>query len=193
MDNVARYRLTGVCPLIMHKSTLADPMDPLVAEYKKVSGKKKKTDEDHRTLSNIEWRSGLYLASDGETIIVPAVNIEAAIRDAAKRHKRGKDVQKGVIIYDDPPLHFEGPKDLAKLEGLREFRDRTLMRVGMARVMRTRPKFQVPWWVDVEVSFYGEVFNQREITQLLIDAGRLAGMCDSRPRSGRFNVEEIDD
>ncbi|CAO3452058.1 hypothetical protein [Azospirillum largimobile] len=40
------FQITGVSPLLMHNGRLADPLDPLVKDIKKLSCKRPKTEAD---------------------------------------------------------------------------------------------------------------------------------------------------
>lgn len=109
--------IKGTSPLIMHNGRLADPLDPFSKEMKRLSGKRKKTDEDMAVMAVMEWCGGLYHSEgdieiadgmvkwgNGIIPIVPAALIEACIAEGAKKSKLGKQAKAGVIVNDDVPL-----------------------------------------------------------------------------------------
>lgn len=185
------FRLTGISPLLMHNDRLADPLDEFAREMKKITSKKKKTDEDHEALARLEFLGGLYYR-DG--VYMPLRCIEATIRDAAKMTKRGKDVQRAItaIGIDEERARFiyAGPKDAEALFN-QKFYDRRTVRVQMARNMRTRPKFNTGWQVEFDLAYDEEIFNEDTVIDVVDTAGRLVGLCDYRPRYGRFTAEVV--
>jgi hypothetical protein len=70
------------------------------------------------------------------------------------------------------------------------FRDYRGCGVNNSRVMRMRPKFP-EWALTFEVSYQPEVVNRSDLEKWLEDAGQLVGLCDFRPRFGRFEVESV--
>lgn len=191
--NTLKFRLTGSTPLMMHNERLANPMDEFAKEMKKISGKKKKTDEDFELMAQIEFRGGLYIDED-EGPYIPNRMIEATVREGAKRTKRGKDVARGfeVLGLDHERaghLIYKGPRTRDGLWNGGFFDQRTV-KVGMSRVVRTRPIFR-EWAIDLEVAYDTEIFNEDDIKTFFDEAGRYAGIGDYRPRYGRFAAETI--
>ena len=45
---------------MMHNARLANPLDPLVQEIKKLTGKRKKTEDDLLQIARLEWEGGFY-------------------------------------------------------------------------------------------------------------------------------------
>lgn len=184
------FKLTGVRPLLMHNSRLADPTDELVRELKLLTGKRKKTDEDLDAIKWLEWAGGLYLDGDGK-ISIPADMILATIIAGARKLKEGKNAEAGV--FDDAPffpLKHDGPNDPAKLKGDKRFCDYRSVRNQANRVMRARPIFR-NWSTTVTVMCDPEIINPRTVTEALTIAGERIGIGDYRPRYGRFTVEKV--
>lgn len=179
-------KLTGVAPLVLHNIRLADPMDEFAQRLKEVSGKRKKTESDYLEMSRIEFFGGLYTNEDGR-VIIPGVSLEAMIQDGAKVSKRGKDAKAGVIVEEDPLLIYDGPKDPESLYADKRFVLRAPVRVGPARIIRTRPQFPV-WSLQFKVAYLIDVLSKKDLTDALVAAGRLKGLGTWRPRFGRFEV-----
>jgi hypothetical protein len=59
--------------------------------------------------------------------------------------------------------------------------------------MRTRPKFPAGWTLNFLVSFDPTVLNEESVVKAMQDGGALIGICDWRPRFGKFEVELVKD
>lgn len=183
------YTIRGVAPLLMHNSRLSDPLDKWTRLVAEVSKKRKKTDEDLMELSRREWFGGLYLSDDGKPI-VPEKCLERMLRDAAAKTKRGKDVQSAVIVIEPAELVYDGPKDAEKMWASGKFLKRDSCKVGQQRVIRSRPCFY-QWELTFTVNFDENVLDARDIDGFVEVAGMRIGLCDWRPKHGRFNVEKV--
>ena len=187
MYNEMSVSIVGVCPLLMHSGRMANPLDEYAKALKEISGKRKKTDQDHYDMAKIEFMASLYTNEDGK-VIIPGMCLEGVVVDGAKKTKCGKIAKSGVIIEDDPILNYEGPKSAEGLFDDKNFVDSRLVKVQTARIVRTRPIFK-DWSVDFKLLYNDEACNERDIKQWLEDGGSLCGLCDYRPRYGRFIVE----
>lgn len=187
-----RVKLEGASPLIMHNATLANPLNPLTKEFKAITSKRKKTDEQLMEIMRLEFQGGLYWDELIGPYIPDAVML-GAIRTAARGHQRGKDIERGVqIIEDKIPLTYKGPRTREELYAIPEFVD--VRRVVVDRgstVMRCRPIFKA-WKAECEILFDESVINREEVVQFVKEAGIKAGIMDMRPRYGRFSAEVID-
>lgn len=185
-------KIVGVAPLLMHNPQLADPMNKFTRQIKAITAKgKKKTDADMEELARLEFMGGLYVNDKGNPI-VPGEIIEGMIREGAKKSRSGKDVQCGLISDGNWKLIFDGPRTLEGLWQDANFRDHRPVGIMRAKVMRTRPRFNV-WSVEFGISYNPEVLNKDSITKWLTDAGSLCGLMDYRPRFGRFELESINE
>ena len=109
-------------------------------ELKKITKKTKKTDADHEEMARLEWYGSLYL-NEKNQIIVPSIMVEAALKDAAKREKKGKVVDRGLVCTNTSALDFGEKKTLEQLWADEKYRLTVGVRIKGNRVMRTRPKF----------------------------------------------------
>jgi hypothetical protein len=179
------YHLKSTTPLLMHSGQGADPMNKYSKMLKEISGKRGKTDEDHEAMAKIEFMSALYMGPDGP--VIPQSNLEAMIIAAAKKTKDGKSAAAGMSVQGNATMIYEGPKDPEKMYLDDNFRDSRAVRVMSARIMRTRPLFK-EWEADVTVMFEDTVTNKTTVDQWMTTAGNLIGLCEMRPRMGRFEV-----
>lgn len=180
---------TGIRPLIMHNGQLADPLNSFSRQLKEVTSKRKKTDSDHEEMARIEFEGGLYW-DDKEGPHMPSDCLEACIQAGAKKSRIGKDVAAAVFVQDDVvPLKYDGPR---KIEALWKDRERFVMRkackVSTSKVMRTRPMFPTGWSIAFTLEFDESIINAAALQRAMVDAGALIGLCDWRPRFGRFTV-----
>ena len=184
----------GVSPLIMHSCQCVNPLHPLSVEMKKINSKKNnKTDEDFATLSDLEWLSGLYW-NDDVGVYIPAENVEATIREGAKARRKGKDIVKGLMVEDMMiPLDIGEKLTKDQMKNDFRFRDVRAMKVKTSRVMRTRPRFNM-WNITFTAAYDETILNFDEIVNAIEYAGQYVGLCDSRPKYGKFvaRVSEID-
>lgn len=186
----------GVSPLIMHSCQCVNPLHPIAREMKKINDKprgKQLTEEEQIRLSDLEWEAGAYW-QDGLGLYIPAENVEATIRNGAKANKKGKDVEKYVSVTD-LYIPFNYGENLPKAELIKryEYRDTRPMVVGRARIMRTRPRFD-QWNIAFNISYDETKIDLNTIMDAMENAGNFVGLCDSRPKYGRFvaTIEELD-
>jgi hypothetical protein len=176
-------------PLVMHNGQMADPLNPHTKALKKLTGKKKKTDEDLLEIQRVEWMGGLYFDPKIGPYI-PAEALEACIFNGAKLSRLGKDFKAACFVKGSKiPLLYEGPRELEALWATGEFKDIRGVVVSNRRVMRCRPLFNPPWSVEFEIEY--DDINEDTLIQVCGDAGRKAGLCEMRPRYGRFEVEVL--
>ncbi len=119
--------------------------------------------------------------------ILPAECIEAAMIAGAKKLKRGNDAKSGIICTEHSAIEYEGPRDADALWDEERFRLQVGVRVGTNRVIRTRPIFH-KWQCKVKLEFEDEVLNAADVLMFARKAGQLVGVCEWRPKYGRFTV-----
>jgi hypothetical protein len=180
--------ITGTAPLLMHSARLSDPLDPATRAMAKVSGKRKKTDDDHAELARLEHVGSLYLDADLGPY-VPGANIEACLFRAASKYKLMSALKTALLVPEEVnPLAYRGPRDPAGLWADKAFVHRASVKVGTSRVIRTRPVFHA-WALTASGSLDTEVVDPDAFAQIVETAGRLIGLGDWRPRYGRFEAE----
>jgi len=185
------FRIAGTAPLIMHNGQLADPANEWTRAVKEISGKRKKTEADYKEMARLEWMGALYL-QDGCPCI-PGHVFEAALigkGGAARKQKMGKQAAAGLYVTKNFPLIYEGPSDPKELWLDEKFRFVVAVKVGQARIMRTRPIFH-EWSAEVEIEFDPDLVNADDVRLWVRTAGYEVGLMDWRPKFGRFDVTEI--
>jgi hypothetical protein len=159
---------------------------------KAISGKRKKTDADYEELARLEWLAGLYRFRDD--IVIPDYVLEAVFINGAKKSKRGVQVKCGMFFTEHSTLNFPSKPIEINDDTLSEmflsgnFTHTVGVKVGMAKVMRTRPMFR-DWSLIATAQFDPDVLNLRDIEEIANDAGKLVGLGDWRPKHGRFSAD----
>lgn len=194
----------GISPLIMHSCQGVNPLFEVTKEIKKINakGSKKKTEEDIAWLSDLEWISGAYWNKE-VGLYIPGEAVQATIYNGAKAFKMGKDFAKFVEVVDlyipldcgeDIKLDYiEIGGSTFALNSERVHRDVRQMRVMNSRVTRTRPRFD-KWAITFTIRYDNAHIDLDAIVNAIDYAGSYVGLCDSRPKYGKFVAicEELD-
>lgn len=186
---VIKLRFTGVCPLLMHSERGANPLDKGVQEHKRLTSKRKKTDDDQLAIAWSEYSLSIYHDPQIGPFI-PAQNIDRSIVEGARKNKLGKSFESSARCIDDRvALIYDGPREVKALYDS-GFVDARSVGVQRARIMRVRPIFR-QWAVEFDFAYDESQLDESSVVLAAETAGRLVGLCDYRPRFGRFEVEVI--
>jgi hypothetical protein len=184
-----RVALEGRSPLLMHNGQLADPLNPFVKSIGVLTSKARKTDDDLWQIRRLEFEGGLYF-DPAIGPFVPAENVESMLQTAAKQSRHGAAVQRGVIVQDNEvPLLYEGPRTVdAMWEDFDAYAlvKRVVVNRGSS-TMRCRPCFR-SWAVEFDVLVDETQINPADFTEVVKRAGNYFGLCDYRPRYGRYEA-----
>lgn len=159
---------------------------------KAVSGKRKKTDADYDELARLEWLAGLYRSADD--LVIPDYVIESVMIAGAKKSRRGPQAKCGLYITQHATLQFDGKPAAINDATLTEmfesgnFTHTIGVKIGQAKVMRTRPVFR-NWSCTAIAQYDPDVLNLRDIEEIASDAGKFVGLGDWRPKHGRFEAQ----
>lgn len=184
-----QVRLKSVAPLLMHNGQTADPLNRYAKAMKVVSSKRNKTDADFEEMAKIEWYASLYLNKE-QKVILPDFVLEATFVGGARKAKLGKQAQAGMFADGHALLEFDGDElTIDELFERDQNRDCSSVRVQRNRVMRTRFRVE-EWQCLVNLVYNDEMMNKAAVLQAISDAGEQIGLCDWRPKYGRFTLEE---
>ena len=184
-------KLIGVSPILLHSGQTADPLNRFAKAMKVISSKRGKTDADFEELAKIEWFASLYTAkeSEGGHIVLPDFVVEATLNAGCRKSKLGKQAQAGLFVDGHSKLNFDGDNlSIDKLFERDENRHCAAVRIGQSKVMRTR-FIAEQWSTDVMIVFNDTLLNKAQVEQAVFDAGEQCGICDWRPKFGRFTAE----
>ena len=192
MKNI-KIDIFGESTLIMHSCQSVNPLHPLSIAMKKLTSIRNKTEDDIANLAALEWEAGLYW-DDKIGLYMPAENIEACIREGAKARKKGKDIVKAFSLTElKIPVDIGEKLTLDQMRDDFRFRDTRPMKVKTSRVMRTRPRFN-NWKLTCNAIYDENMLDFNTIVNAVEYAGQYVGLCDSRPKYGRFaaTITELD-
>lgn len=186
-----RIEITGTTPLMCHNPQLADPDNEFSRQISAVAGKRKKTEEDRRALSRLEWWGGLYLGADGQPV-VQCDAIKRSIEQAATMSREGKAVQRGLVMkHMTTPIIHGGAKDLEALLATPGYLDRRTVVVGGKRIVRTRPCFPA-WSIVTEAVVITDKMDLSAIDAIIKLAGSCIGIGDARVKGfGRYEGRAV--
>jgi len=188
-----KYRLVGLSPLILHNGELANPLNPYVRKLNLLTKKGRGLKEEAllEEIAELEFLGSLYTEKD--VIGIPPHVIFTVLRNGARKFKKGKTIESGIVIQDFFPLEYDGPSNPRELfrytDGTeaRRFVDQRMVGVQRNKVLRTRPFFKewaLPIWFKIDV----DVVEAAEVTDYLGAAG-VAGIGDARSLGyGRFEI-----
>lgn len=184
----AKYQLTSTCDMISHNGQTADPLNKFAKALKQVSSKRVKTEADYEEMARIEFMAGLYMGEHGP--IIPSSNIESMLIAASKKSKEGNIAKSSVFCPEHAIMEYDGPRDAKAMWELEEFRFSCLVRVGTARIVRTRPLFH-KWQAVITLNFEPSMVNPARLDDWLDVAGSIIGLGDWRPQHGRFEAKRL--
>ena len=195
-----KLQLKGTVPLMPHNNQAVDPLNIYAKTMKPLSNKKQKTESDLALLGRIEWEAGLYISPEGK-ICIPGRNIEKSFILGARKSKNGKKFEEGVYVDNDYcHIVFNGnnitvtSKDIpcSDLDPLyiAEHIDRRAVKVQRNTIIRTRPIFE-QWNLTCTVLYDENVINQQTLLECITVSGLYIGLCEMRPRLGRFEIEKV--
>jgi hypothetical protein len=185
----------GNTPLLMHNVQLASPMNKYAKRLSALTSAKassKRTDQDRIEIARVEFEGGLYF-DDEVGPYIPAKWMSKNLLDAARRGRRGKLVEEGVMVAPGSlinPLAYNGPRDIDGLwdGGDSPFVDFATVRVGMAKVDRCRPIFN-NWAFEIDFDIEDGVIDFATFEDIAKIGSRL-GVGDYRTGSyGRFTAK----
>jgi hypothetical protein len=179
-------KITGVIPMLMHSGMLADPSNPIVQMMKKISGKRDKTESDYIEMSRLEWYGGLYV--DNGRPCIPGEVIEACLLEAARKSRKGKQAQAGIMVPDNAILIYDGPQNIDEMWESGQFIHKAGVKIQRNKVIRTRPVFK-NWSAVITIHYLPGLLNESDVKTFLEVAGQIVGLGDWRPKFGRFVVE----
>ncbi len=188
-----KVEFKGQTPLLMHSCQCVNPLHPISRKLKEYTSKRTKTEEDLIAISDLEWEGSLYY-DDTIGIYIPVENVEATIINGAKANKNGKDVERFCEILDfQIPLNYGCDKTKDELMKDERFRDVRAVNVMRSKVMRTRPRFN-KWSIVFTMMYNEDKIDLDVIRQDIEYAGSYVGLCDCRPKYGKFTsiITELD-
>jgi hypothetical protein len=191
-----KLRLEALAPYMQSNERMANPFDDLARKHQELQNKKRVRGVDKldvlRDIAEVELLGGLYWDKD-KGPYVPAEQLKACIQEGAKLCRKGKDVQRALIITESRiKLNYKGPRDLEGIKKDRAFWDQRMVRISNARILRTRPIFQ-DWYIETTVGYVQSALSLADMFRYIRDAGLLCGIGEGRGKFnfGRFRIASI--
>ena len=182
-------KIQSASPLLMHSGQTVDQTNHYAKLLKKISSKRGKTEADLKEMSRIEFIAGLYLNDDNK-VILPIDILDATIVNGAKKDKLGMQAKSGIFVTDDSILEFkDSDKTADELLEMGIYTFKKAVRVGQAKVIRTRPIFKT-WGATINLEYDKDIIDADSVVRAVRRAGEVVGVGDWRPRFGRFTVVE---
>ncbi len=203
--NLLRLRVQGKegVPLMMHSNQAVDPLNKYHQAMKPMSAKRNKTIDDLELLARIEWESGLYVSPEDGYLCIPSLNLEKCFIIGARKSKDGKKFEQGVrlvenycrLVFDGRLLKIDKTDDIPNSQFdeiyTPEHIDRRPVCVQRNTIIRTRPIFP-DWWFECTVAYDENVLDELVLLSCINVSGNYIGLCDMRPKYGRFDVEVLE-
>lgn len=189
-----KVKIEGMVPLLLHNPRLANPLDPEAKRHKEVSGKRKKTDEDHEWLLNHNWEFAFYLNKEDQ-LIIPSHMLEACIVNGAKDFKMGNQFKSTFMVLSDALLVDPRTDKVYTMKqmfaGKQKFMDvRPVKLQQKTTLMAARPILE-HWCLEFEASYMEEKLNHQDVMQAIENGGKYKSIGDYRPKFGRFQVTDV--
>jgi hypothetical protein len=174
----------------MHNPQMVDPEFEINRQIKALTGKRKKTDDDIKTIERLEWYGGIYIAQNGHgmEVVQPTSKIRKCLINTGKISKMGKTIERAISFRTlNVPLIYEGPTNIDELFANKQFHSRLSVGIGNKRVIRVRPQFN-KWALSLEGIFIEDAgLNFDELERVVELAGIVEGVGDNRVNGyGRF-------
>jgi hypothetical protein len=194
MDQIS-ITLKGTRPLLQNNVRKVNPLDPGVQKLQTLTGKRKKTLDDHRAIERVEWELGLY-HDEAVGPYVKAEAVERCFQRAGSLVRMQAALQRGLLVTavdgsEAIPLLYRGPRDIEEMWAARDQYDfcyTTAVAVGTKKTMRSRPQFR-DWSIEVLAIIDETQIDRNVFLDIVESAGRFIGIGDRRPRYGRFEAE----
>ena len=192
-----RYRIIigGTSPLITHNGAAGlDTRSPANLEKAHITSKKgPRTVSEEERLRELECFTSLYL-DQWAAPTLPEAALRSNIETAARKLRHGPKVREGLIVESVEQFDYDKTLGTTAGELARSCQFTVGVRVGTARILRTRARFDV-WAVTFVVETDDELIDQDNLLTWLDIGGRRIGLGDWRPEKsghyGRYKVEDI--
>jgi hypothetical protein len=196
--------LQGTSNLLLSNNLCSDPLSEPAKIKKHFTDKRTKADQDHQNLRLIDWvYSGYWQVSgsvqiddtensitfDGfEDPFIPSQNFQRCLRNGATAFKLGKEVERALIVENEAPINYDGPR--TAVEMLQHSRFILTSPVVRQRTTNWATRLTIPQWsCEFNVTIDDDRISVDALERIVQAAGRFEGLGTWRPRYGRFSAE----
>jgi hypothetical protein len=201
-----RFELTieGTRPLICSNPCTVDPLGAHAGAIKWFTGLKKNRNE--HALRRLHWLFSGYWGNEGTFTygadldgdstfsgfgepFLPAQNLQRCIRDGATAWKLGKDTRRAIVVENDAPLLYNGPRDAALM-----YDDSRFVSIAPTGRGTMAVRLRIPQWIATyQMLVNDEIIDPQTLAKILDRAGIAEGLGTWRPTNGRFQVTQLDE
>lgn len=191
------FSITGVEPLLLNNPQSIDPFNHYAKAKKKITDKRKKTEEDQLELRRLDIASKTYF--DPELgVYIPTTWITAAIAGNAWVRAKISKAQIRASVFPTAPggkikLHYEGEqqvKELADIADNPKFSTVLLLKQGQVKIPKAIPIFH-KWSFTAELDFDPTIIDRDTLVSILDYVSSYGGFGDFRPTYGRSQFKEL--
>jgi hypothetical protein len=182
--------IAGQKPLLQNNPQTVDRFNHFTKAIAKINAKKtRRTDEDYRTLADLEVRSKVHW-KDGAGVFVPSTWLVSAIcKNSFSLKKIAKDRIRGSVFVDtyDLPLKYQDMdkvKTLDDIVGNPAFRFQMNLKQGQVRIVKSVPIFH-QWQFDATLEYDDLQMDGDDLEAIIKHSAEYGGFGDFRPTFGR--------
>lgn len=192
---------TGLRPLVMSNPQTVQVSNPHSVESRRLNSllkaARKKEDGDRLIELETDQRKNDFAASaywaDGD-FYLPDTVIVACLREAAKASKKGRDIDRAVLMSETEAVietrkRFKSLDEAFKDDAYRlECPCKVPPKTG-ALIWKCRAMIPTGWVLRFNLEFDEGLIAEKTLVDIATTAGALVGVGGWRPKFGRFTVE----
>ena len=197
-----RIRITGIRPIILSNPQTVKLSNPYAIISRKLNAElkaaRKKGNEDKlleieaKQIRN-DWESSAYWSTKHKSFYLPDTVVIAALRAGAAAAKKGKDIDRCVIVTE-PMMLIESPIKHPSFDAY--FADEAFHMECPCKVppktgsliWKCRCMIPTGWAGEFEVDYDEDIIAEKAMREVAVQAG-LVGAGGWRPKFGRFTAE----
>ena len=198
--------LEGLSPLLLSNVQSSDPLSEAFEQKRFFIDKAKHNKDDHIGLRTLDWLYSAYwhhygtchLDEENNKVFfegfsqptLPADNFKRCLKEAATGWKLGKNVKRALMVFNEPFIEYDGPKnanDLFNSTSPRFHRTFFVKRgVWVKRIAFPQ------WSVNYKLTVNDELITESQLKKIIDRSGLTEGLGTWRPKYGRFEVTGIE-
>lgn len=179
--------------------------NPFAVESRRINGlvKNARKKQDENKLAEYEqlsarndWEASSYYDSELNCFFLPDTVISACIRSGAAAARKGKDIDRAVIVNETfvpikgVPVHRGLDQYYADKRFVLSCPAKIPPKTG-ALIWKTRCLIPTGWTLEFTCDFDDNTIAEKSLVEAIEAAGRVCGIGGWRPKFGRFTVEAI--
>ena len=200
--NTISVEFTGIRPLIMSNPQTVDVSNPYAMEMRRLNTTlkqaRKKGNEDKlielaAESKRVDFMSSAYFDAKKSRFFIPDSIIMACIKAAAQSMRKGKDIDRAVLMENTEAYVDNVPKTKSLEDAHKNelFWLQTPCKIPPktgALVMKVRAMMPTGWKLAFQLTYDQETIADKTLREVLITAGSFVGIGSWRPKFGRFTV-----